>query len=117
MDWSLDTGSIPVGSTKKTMENDTFSIVFFIHCESNGIDARRLANPSLRSLPHALACIFLRLDAYRLRYLASFVVYDRQIANIQRQAVGDIQGIRLEDIHAIGVIVVRTPPLKFPIRS
>ena len=27
------------------------------------------------------------LDAYRLRYLASFVVFDRRIANIQRQVV------------------------------
>ena len=32
-------GASPVASTKKTMENDTFSIVFFIHCESNGISA------------------------------------------------------------------------------
>ena len=30
-------GSSPVIRSKKTMENDTFSIVFFIHCESNGI--------------------------------------------------------------------------------
>ena len=35
---------------------------------------------------HALACILQRLD------------------DIQRQAVGDIQGIRLDDIHAVGVI-------------
>ena len=32
-------GSSPVTSSKKTMENDTFSIVIFIHCESNGISS------------------------------------------------------------------------------
>ena len=30
-------GATLVACSKETMENDTFSIVFFIHCESNGI--------------------------------------------------------------------------------
>ena len=56
MNGSLDTGSIPVGSTKKTMENDTFSIVFFIHCESNGISS------ALTSMSSAIGCILFRND-------------------------------------------------------
>ena len=96
----------PSPAPKNTAEKDAFSAVFFYPSRRLGIDARRLANPSLRSLHHrtkcgvyhhALACISsalraayhhrrcisLRIDAYRLRYLASFVVNDRQIANIQ----------------------------------
>ena len=39
----------------------------------------------------------LRVDAYRLRYLASFVVSDRRIANMPPLA-DDIQGWRLDFI-------------------
>ena len=41
-EWVYSPLAKSVGSTKKTMENDTFSIVFFIHCESNGISSAHL---------------------------------------------------------------------------
>ena len=39
-----------LSAPKKSYQNDT---PFYIHCKSNGIDAPKLAIPSLRSLHHA----------------------------------------------------------------
>ena len=51
---------------KKSYQNDT---AFFIHCKSNGIDAPKLAIPSLRSLHHAT-----RLRVYHHRRCISSAV-------------------------------------------
>ena len=74
------TGGNPVIRTKNTVENDTFSIVFFIHCESNGIvairrpnttnDARyrkRYASRFSVDIISPLGCISSRLGVYSLR--------------------------------------------------
>ena len=55
-----------------------FSVAFFISCESNGI-----LSTEGRITFAMMICNFCEIDSYRLRYLALFVVFDRQIANIQ----------------------------------
>ena len=54
--------STPVPCTKKTMENDTFSIVFFIHCESNSISSPLGVYHHRRCSSSAVGCILFRND-------------------------------------------------------
>ena len=60
----LDAGSIPAGSTKKTMENDTFPIVFFIHCESNGISSPLGVYHHRRCISSTVGCISFAMMIY-----------------------------------------------------
>ena len=81
--WFLDTGSIPVISTKKTMENDTFSIVFFIHCESNGISSPLGVYHHRRCISSTVGCILFRNDDILARK-RDILVFGRMICNFWR---------------------------------
>ena len=92
-------GSSPVIRSKKIQVCD---LDFFYPSRRLGIDARRLANPSLRSLHHALACIssalwavyhhrrciLLRLDDILARK-RDILVFGRMICNFCE--IDDIQ--------------------------
>ena len=50
--------------TKKTMETDTFSIVFFIHCESNGISSPLGVYHHRRCISSTVGCITFAMMIY-----------------------------------------------------
>ena len=48
--------------TIKMMQNDTFSIIFFIHCESNGISSPLGVYHHRRCISSAIGCVLFRND-------------------------------------------------------